>query len=221
MTQILVFGDCAVYGKWDKEGGWVQRLKKFLDEKHMTYSGKSLALLNDLKTYCFVYSVGVDGNKTPEILERFEFEAEQRIRRGGETIIIFQVGGADSQFVHSQNKCRTLPEDFKGNIEKLIVTAKRFSSKIIFIGVNPVDESRTDPISWATDKSYKNNYVQKYDGIMKSICKENNVYFIEIFDVFVDTDYKKLLEDGLHFNSEGHQKIFEVVKDFLIKNKII
>jgi len=30
-----------------------------------------------------------------------------------------------------------------------------------------------------------------------------------------------LLEDGLHPNSEGHKKIFESVKEFLIKNKII
>ena len=32
---------------------------------------------------------------------------------------------------------------------------------------------------------------------------------------------KEDLEDGLHPNSAGHEKMFQRVKDFLIKNKII
>ncbi|MFQ6056666.1 MAG: SGNH/GDSL hydrolase family protein [Methanosarcinales archaeon] len=74
---------------------------------------------------------------------------------------------------------------------------------------------------WATNISYKNESIQKYNEIIKSVCKENNVYFVEIFDQMMKLSYKKLLEDGLHPNSDGHQKIFEIIKDFLIKNKII
>lgn len=94
-------------------------------------------------------------------------------------------------------------------------------SQIIFIGLIPVDEKKTLPIPWGTDVNYKNEYVSKYNEIIKSVCQENNIQFIEMFEEFMKLDYKKLLEDGLHPNSEGHQKIFEIVKDFLIENKII
>ncbi|MEA1963419.1 MAG: hypothetical protein U9M94_04270 [Patescibacteria group bacterium] len=41
--------------------------------------------------------------------------------------------------------------------------------------------------------------------------------FIEMFDLLNDED----LEDGLHPNSDGHEKMFKRVRDFLIENKII
>ncbi len=31
--KILIFGDSIAHGVWDREGGWAQRLRRFLDEK--------------------------------------------------------------------------------------------------------------------------------------------------------------------------------------------
>lgn len=92
---------------------------------------------------------------------------------------------------------------------------------MIFIGLAPVDESRTDPIPWVPDRSYKDSYIKKYNEMIKVICRENKVYFIEIFNKLMKSDYKKTLDDGVHPDEKGHQKIFETIKDFLIKNKII
>jgi len=211
MTRILIFGDSITYGAWDKEGGWVQRLRKFLDEKNLA----------DYDFYCLVYNIGVSGDTINDLLERFEFETKQRSKEIDETIIIFAIGLNDSQFVHSENKNRIPLENFKENIQKLIKSAKKFSSKIIFVGLSPVDETKTTPIPWDTNKSYKNENIQKYNEIIKSVCEENKILFIEIFEDWMKLNYENLLEDGLHPNSEGHKKIFESVKEFLIKNKII
>ena len=213
MARILVFGDSIVYGAWDreKEGGWVQRLRKLLDEKHFIESDFDYS----------VYNLGVSGNTIGELLERFEFETKQRLEEGEEIIIIFQIGINDSQFVISQNGLRTLSEKFRENIKELISSAKKFSSKVIFIGLTPVNEEKTTPIPWNPDKIYKNENIKRNDEIIKSVCKENNIYFVEIFEKWLKSDYKNLLEDGLHPNSEGHKKIVEDVRDFLIKNKII
>jgi len=213
MAKILVFGDSIVYGAWDreKEGGWVHRLRKFFDEKHFIKPDFEYS----------VYNLGVSGNTTGELLERFEFETKQRVEEGEEMIIIFQIGINDSQFVISQNGLRTLPEKFRENIKELISSAKKFSSKVIFIGLTPVDEEKTIPIPWNPDKIYKNENIKRNNDIIKSVYRENNIYFIEVFDKWINSDYKNLLEDGLHPNSEGHKKIFETVKDFLIQNKII
>ena len=51
---------------------------------------------------------------------------------------------------------------------------------------------------------------------MEDVCCEQNILFLDIPDLANDE-----FEDGLHPNAKGHKKIFEVVKDFLIQQKII
>lgn len=211
MPRILVFGDSITYGAWDKEGGWVSRLIKSLNEKN----------LSDPNFYCLVYNLGISGDTVKDLLGRFELETKERLKEDEEIIFIFEIGLNDSQFIHSKNSLRFSPQEFQDNLQKLINLAQTFSSKIVFVGLTPVDESKVDPLPWATDKSYKNEYVQKFNDIMKSVCKENKVYFIEIFEKLIEAGYKNLLEDGAHPNSNGHKKIFEIVEDFLIENKII
>ncbi len=146
MVRILIFGDSIAYGACDKEGGWVQRLRKFFDENYEDY---------------LIYNLSISGDTTEELIKRFEFEAKQRLKEKDETIIIFAIGINDSQFVHSKNKNRIALEKFKENLRKLIQLAKKFSSKIIFVGLTPVDETKTTPIIWDINKLYKNEYIQK------------------------------------------------------------
>ncbi len=53
---------------------------------------------------------------------------------------------------------------------------------------------------------------------MASICREEKITFINVFDPL---DVNKDFEDGLHLNSERHRKVFERVKEGLVKNKVI
>ena len=211
MSRILVFGDSITYGAWDKEGGWVSRLRNSLNEKS----------LSDPNFYCLVYNLGISGDTVNDLLGRFEFETNQRLEENEEIIFIFEIGLNDSEFIHSKNSLRVSPQEFQDNLQKLLNIAQTFSSKIVFVGLTPVDESKVDPLPWVTDESYKNEYIQKFNDILKSVCKENKVYFIEIFGKLIEAGYKNLLEDGAHPNSNGHKKIFEIVEDFLIENEII
>ncbi|OGI12238.1 hypothetical protein A3K64_02835 [Candidatus Micrarchaeota archaeon RBG_16_36_9] len=210
MTHFLIFGDSITYGSWDKIGGWVQRLRAFIEEK---YPEEHL-----------IYNLGVSADTTDSLLERLEFEINNRgyersKRRGSETIIIFQIGINDSAFM--ENSFWIKQERFEENIKSIIRKSKRFSKKIFFVEAIPVDENKTQPIPWDKRVTYKNKNIKEYNDVMKDVCKAENVSFIEIFDKFSKSDYKKLLEDGVHPNSEGHEKIFETVKDYLIENKII
>ncbi|MFH1401778.1 MAG: GDSL-type esterase/lipase family protein [Parcubacteria group bacterium] len=206
MSTICVLGDSIVWGAADSEGGgWVTRL--FIE------LGKNSEI--------DVYNLGVSGDKTPNILERFESETKARIEEAEDVILIFAIGINDSYFIQSKNSFNIPPAEFRENIKKIIEGARAIAPKITFIGLTPVDESRTTPIPWDTDKSYKNENIKKYNEIIKSVCRDNSVHFIEIFNEWIKSDYQSLLEDGLHPNSEGHKKIFETVRDFLSKNKII
>lgn len=211
MSQILIFGDSIAYGAWDKEGGWAERLKIFSNKK---------SIASKLEFYCAIYDLAVDGDTTENLLKRIEFEIRQRAR-GEKIILLFAIGSNDSEIINLTDTLKVAPKKFSQNIEKIISISKKYSLEIIFSGLLPVDELKVDPIPWAADRSYKNNFIKKYNDIIKSICKENKIHFIELFDKFKKVDYKKLLEDGVHPSTKGHEKIFQIVKDYLIKNKII
>lgn len=209
---FCVFGTSITHGKGDfEQGGWVARLRKFFDQKNLA----------NPENYFGIYELGVSGETTSQLLKRFEIECGARLIERKEyneqAVIIFEIGINDSQFIHSKNGPRTSPGEFKENIKKLIEFSKEFTDEIIFLGLTPVDEPKTTPIPWNTDKSYKNENIQRNNEIIKVACEKNNQPFIEIFNSLNNED----LYDGLHPNEKGHQKIFEIVKDFLIENKII
>jgi lysophospholipase L1-like esterase len=205
MVLILGFGDSLMYGAWDTEGGFIERLRKFLESKSKDN---------------FVYNLGIPIDETSrKLISRIKSEAEVRVTPDfeEENVVLFSIGTNDTQFIRSKGSIRIDEMEFENNIRKLISIARKFSSRIVFVGLIGVDESRVDPIPWDTDKSYKNDYIRKYDGLLEKICSEEKVGYIKLFGKIP----KELLEDGVHPNSEGHQKIFEAIRDFLIKNKII
>ena len=211
MPYILVFGDSIVYGAWDKNGGWTQILREWIDEKNLEWN-------EDF--YYLVYNLGVFGDTTEDLLERFDSEVKQR--QGEEKFIfIFAVGINDSEYIHSKKGLNIPEEKFQKNLVNLIKKAKKYSSTILFVGPNPVDESKVNPMPWASDKSYINKNVERYNKLIKKTCKENIVHFIEVFSEFRKTDYRAFLEDGAHPNTKGHRLIYRIVRKYLKKNNVL
>lgn len=209
--NILFFGDSITWGAWDKEGGWVARIKKYVDEK---------VINSDFNYYHDVYNVGISGDKTTDLLERFEFEASKRIDEDNKTAIVFAIGVNDSQFVENEGN-RTQIDQFQNNIKSLIEKARKYGNEIDFVGLFPVDDSKLSPTSWDEGKSYKLEYVDKYNQVLKDVCQKENVGFVDIYEEFMKKDYVKLLIDGLHPNTDGHKQISEIVLKFLQDKKII
>ena len=215
MTLILVFGTSTTYGAWDVEGGWVQRLRKYLDQQQLANP--------DL--YYMVYNLGISGDTSQDILERFSFETEQRIKLQDERediLFIFSVDVNDSIFNNKTKEYKVPLEIYKKNISKIIQQAKKYTNKIVFVNNSPVDESKVDPIPWLADCSYLSAAVEQYDQACTAICKKNAIPFIDVYTPFKkQRNYQRLLLDGVHPTTEGHKFIFEVVKDFLLQRKII
>lgn len=210
--HILVFGTSTTYGAWDLEGGWVARLRKFLDQKIID---------SDYKDFYLVYNLGVSGDKSEDILKRFEVETEVRKGRNGEEVIIlFHLGINDCIYNESLGGLEVSSEQFRENYNRLIKLAKKYSQKIIIIGSMPVD-SRVDPMPWSPGRGYKNEYVEQYNRIMKEVADENNTPFVEVYQRFINKNYSNLLADGVHMTEDGHKKFFEIVRDYLIENSII
>ena len=67
-----------------------------------------------------------------------------------------------------------------------------------------------------------NNYLLSdaiaYTNAVKEICENNKVAYLDIFNEWLQKDYKQwLFNDGLHANSIGHTIIFEELKSFLMR----
>lgn len=200
--NILIFGDSIAWGGGaSKKQGWVSDLQKFF------YS-------QDYPEYIKIYNLGISANNTNDLLERFRTDSKPR----KPSIIIFEIGINDSWYEdNSKDNPGVEINKFKENLIELIKQAREFTSEIIFIGLFRVDESKTKPIPWFKKIYYDNENVKKYNIVTEKLCQENKVYFIPTFDLLDKND----LHDGLHPNSQGHQKIFERVKDFLIENKLV
>lgn len=190
MTHICVFGDSIAWGSDDHIYlGWVYLLRRYIESKN-----------SDIE----IYNLSISGDDTKNLLKRIETEAHSRQTN----TIIFAIGINDSIFNKKLNRNQTSLISFKNNIKKLIEKSKKYAKDIVFIGLTKVNEALTTPISWDTDKYYKNEIIKKYDNTLKNIAKEHNLKYINMFDTLIKSD----LEDGLHPNTLGHNKMFEKIK---------
>ena len=201
--QLFIFGDSITFGAWDTKGGWAQRLRNYYDK---------LVIESDFDFYCLTYILGVSGDTTGDLLKRFDFEVQQRFELSKDTTFLFAIGINDSQSFN--DGFQTSPEEFKENIKKLIKLTQRYGGEVVFLGLTPVDEKLVFSIPWACDRGYKNENVEQYNQILEQVSNEtNNVSFLSAYEVLQMED----LQDGVHPNAEGHQKIFEVVSKYLDK----
>lgn len=209
MATILVFGDSIAWGAWDEKGGWVQRLRTYLESKYP-----------DTPSY-MVYNLGVSGNTSDDIVRRFESEAKERLNEEKDAIILIQIGGNDSAFMHQDKDNWVSFGRFGENIRKIIGLARKYTDKIVFVEDTPMDDSALDPVPWDTRISYKNGYIRKYEDLIKKACEDERIHFIETWPLFEGMEPKSFLEDGCHPNSRGHELIFERVIDYLEGKGII
>ena len=205
MNLICVFGSSDEWGAWDLEkGGWVNRLRLWFDHNEK-YSGYS-------DDYTEVYNLGISGDNSSGVLKRITPESEAR----DANMIIVSIGGNDSAL--PPHDVSVPLEEFSENIKKIIVNAKAITDKVILLGLFHVDESKTAPVSWDKSLTYKNGCIDDYNSVIKSLCGEAGVSFLELRGSVNAGD---LCDDGLHLNECGHKKVFLKVRDFLLNNHLL
>lgn len=213
-TYILVFGDSFALGRWDKKGGWVNRLRNHLDKKtefNKWYEHKFYEL----------YNLSIGGNRTPKLLRILEGEIKPRYWKEKDYIILFQIGTNDAAVSFPKEKPKVRLNEFRKNIKEIIEVSKKYSRNLVFLGLTPSEENKVTPAPWNKNFSYKNKQIKKYNHTLKEICKSKDVHFVDLFEKMSSRDSGTLLVDGVHPNTKGHQLIFEVVKDYLIKENLI
>lgn len=188
--KICIFGDSIVWGARDtQKGGWAERLK--------TYFMKT-------DPEIMVYNVGVSSDTTSDLLKRLN--AEARARKAD--AIIIAIGINDSRYIDTKGNYPVDLETFQSNLKEILEIAQNITDKVLFIGLTPIDESKTMPIPWRPSMFYDEESVSKYSKALEAFCSSNNVQYVSMNGV-VD---KNELPDGLHPDSNGHEKMYQVVK---------
>jgi len=189
---ILIFGDSIAYGASDNEfGGWVNRLRIYLDNKlDIDYN---------------IFNLSIPGETTKDVLKRFQDECKARYQKGKKLMVVFAIGINDTQNIGDKN--RVTIEQFKKNIKILINVTKKFTKEILFIGFTKVDEVKTVPVSWDNEKSFYNKKIVEFDKALENICEISSVKYLKVYDLLNLTD----LEDGIHPNRAGHEKLFKSI----------
>lgn len=201
MEKIInVFGDSIAKGhSAEGQNGWVSKLKEYLEEEHQDYFE--------------VYNLGISGNTTDDLLGRFSNENKSR----NPNIVIVAIGINDSQYVNTKETYRVGFEKFENNLLEIIKQGKEYTQEIVFVGLVKIEEEKLMPIPWNTAIYGEEKDAIRYNKKIKEICEKNNLPFIDMDGLLENDD----LEDGLHPITQGHEKMFQRIKDFLIKNKII
>ena len=196
-NKIVIFGDSITYGQRDLEmGGWVNRLR--------------LALAHDNSiTSCHVFNMGISVQSTGEILERMARECEGRVLDDANNIIVIAAGINDSQII--EGEIVSDEDTFRSNVRSLIETAKTLTDKVVYLGLTPVDEGRTNPVSWDRTRTWRSELVEKYDDIISGICSEMGVRYVYVYDQIDPASN----DDGLHPSADGHAVLAEIMENVL------
>ncbi len=208
MSKIIVFGDSIAYGKWDKEGGWVARLRKYIDE---TFN-------KPIPTNFQVYNCSIPGEVVTRLAKRFEQELLIRIPQQENTnnknLVILSAGINDSCPNNWMTLHSTPSIEFKNAFKTMIEFALKHNCKVVCVGLTPVN------ITLSTGLLFSNEKVKEYDAYISEICSKKNILKVDLFDTLKQIEYEKLLVDVVHPNDKGHKILFEEVKKFLDKERL-
>ncbi len=211
MSKIVVLGDSIAYGKWDEQGGWVQRLRSYIDKAFNIEQNKNLQ----------VYNLGIPGEVTTRLVERAQKELSDRVKladTGKNNLVIVAVGINDTNNDNWMTGKKTSPEDFKNNIKDIVSTINLLEGKPIILGLTPINEEK---YSERFPNRLENKTIKEYDQYLSEFSKSMGIFYIALFDVLITKTYTSTLIDGIHPNSNGHEMIFQAVKEFLEKEKLL
>jgi len=207
MFSIAVFGDSITFGIGDTENkrGWVGRLREYFEPK---------------TKYNALYNLGIPGNNSNDILARIDLECLARRSNSypdDRFAIIIATGVNDAKTLGGKTKPQVKEDKFEKNIKLLIRKSRKYTNEIFFVGSTPVDES----INPVDGNFFLNKRIGIYNEILKKVCNQEKVVFIDLFNDWVANNYKKLLSDGLHPNANGYEIIFRKIKKELISNDLL
>ena len=199
--KLIVLGDSGVYGYGDpEEGGWCERLRRH-------WMG--------LPDGPVLYPLGVRGDGLERVAGRWqaEFAARGELRRQQPQGILLSVGLNDTARIgRSDGRPQLDPEAFLFALQQLLRQLKA-TGPVLVMGLTPVDEA---VMPYADVLWYSLEQIRRYEGLLEEACLEADVPFLPLLEQLLAEPHwlQWIGPDGLHLNSDGHQWIYERVRQW-------
>lgn len=200
MAHVLAFGDSITQGYHDTAGGWPVRLWR---ELNTYYPGKHA-----------VYNLGMDGDKTADVLVRFKSEFIARTRFADKMIVLLAVGTNDAIIQTSTGKRLTSPEDFESTYWKLLQVAKDHTEYVLAIGPSPIQEAKVNPFPWDTKLGTTQEAHNAVDCSIETLAIKANVSYLPLRKL---GNLDLTLSDGDHLTDTGHELYMKTVFDKIVE----
>lgn len=201
-SRVIIFGDSLTFGQNDTEGGWVDRLKRETISHLVETEGRSKNQ---------IFNLGIGGDTSRGILERFEKELIPRLKEGWSPVLIFAYGVNDSQIDGEKEKVPL--SELSNNTQEIIKIARKYTDYIFF--VEPM-RLGVDELVWKKTKVYSESRIKRYSKCIEDILEQEKIPFIKTSSLIPDYAREEYTSfDKLHSNNIGHHFIAEQVKKAL------
>lgn len=201
MIKILCFGDSITLGEADLEqGGWADRLKTYFFQQSASCQTQEVIL----------YNLGVAGETTDGLVNRFEAEVRARYIKGHKLMVIIAYGAND--IVIHKNK-NIVPESyFVRNLKHCIESIKQLNADLLLLNILPISDSIEGVVNQHGKLRYDQD-IQKYNSVIENLSAEINCDFLDLYTLFNAGNKEELLSnDGVHPNSKGHWILYQRIK---------
>lgn len=201
IKTIAAVGDSISNGYCDPHGGWLIRLLQTLNK-----SGDTFYSLNN-----FAISGDTLGDAWHNLCRNC-------IHRQTDTLILY-IGANDIRRKSSiENEMATSQELRACYWDQIIDLAARLPQKTIVFGLLPVDEGKGAYECEDGIWFWQNTDVQSYNAFIRDRLQGTDIQFIDWHDDFTkNTPLPDLMEDIVHPNAEGHQRMAEMAYQVMIE----
>lgn len=217
---VAAVGDSLTQGVGDstERGGYVPYLEMSLEKDKSVQDA-------------VFYNFGVKGNRSDQLLKKLGTDEVKDVVKNADAVII-TIGGNDVMKVVRENfsnlKLRAFAKEkeiYEQNLTEVLDSIKEVNpnSKIVLIGLyNPF-------LKWFSEITEINAILGDWNDTSQDILRNYpGTYFVEIDDIFENTDDNLLYTDYFHPNDKGYELIAgrvhqilteEVLKDIPYKRK--
>ncbi|MGA9762096.1 MAG: SGNH/GDSL hydrolase family protein [Gaiellaceae bacterium] len=175
---LCVFGDSIAVGSDDREaGGWVARLRLDWNRREKIS----------------IYNLGVDGDRTEQLLRRLAGEAAAR----NASVIVIAIGANDLGWHGTEGTDVAL---FRERYDGILTQAERFTRRILVLELLNVDEQNES-------HGVRNEQVKAFNVIIEQLARTHGAELLGLYGLLSSQDFV----DGLHPGAPGHAKLAPLV----------
>lgn len=214
VTVGMLFVLSALF--FTRENGTINAKVEKIDYKkeNFVFLGDSITDFYNLETFYGnlpTVNSGTSGFQTPDIIKHLK----DYVYIYNPTKIFLLVGTNDIAFTDITN------QELINNFEKIIdeIKKNRPNSKLYIESIYPVNRNTDNDVvlDWMVGKR-ENSRIVKINTMLKKLCEEKEVTYINMYDKLTDENGNLKLEytiDGLHISPEGYKVITNTIMKYI------